>query len=93
MSFKNRRLIGVTWDYRLAQCSRNSAGGGGITFSYLKSVNNVIEIFFCLHYLIIRACGYYRVSLWPLKVVRTTGFMKGLFTEAEMNSDNVKVCA
>ncbi len=26
-----------------------------------------------------------------LKVIKQTGFMKGLYTEAEMNSDNVKV--
>ena len=25
-----------------------------------------------------------------LQVIKTTGFMKGLFTESEMNSDNVK---
>ena len=25
------------------------------------------------------------------QVIKTTGFMKGLFTEAEMNSENVKV--
>lgn len=27
-----------------------------------------------------------------LKVIRSTGFMKGLYTESEMKSDNVKVC-
>jgi len=26
-----------------------------------------------------------------LQVIKTTGFMKGLFTDVEMNSDNVKV--
>lgn len=30
-------------------------------------------------------------SLSLLKVIRTTGFMKGLYTDAEMKSDNVKV--
>jgi hypothetical protein len=32
-------------------------------------------------------CDY--VSIF--QVIKTTGFMKGLFTEAEMNSENVKV--
>lgn len=30
-------------------------------------------------------------SLYLLKVIRMTGFMKGLYTDAEMKSDNVKV--
>lgn len=29
--------------------------------------------------------------LYVLKVIRMTGFMKGLYTDAEMKSDNVKV--
>lgn len=29
--------------------------------------------------------------LYLLKVIRMTGFMKGLYTDAEMKSDNVKV--
>lgn len=28
---------------------------------------------------------------FSLKVIRMTGFMKGLYTDAEMKSDNVKV--
>ena len=28
---------------------------------------------------------------FALQVIKTTGFMKGLFTDVEMNSDNVKV--
>lgn len=29
--------------------------------------------------------------LYLLKVIRTTGFLKGLYTDAELKSDNVKV--
>lgn len=35
--------------------------------------------------------GLTTALLYLLKVIRTTGFMKGLYTDAEMKSDNVKV--
>lgn len=31
------------------------------------------------------------MALCLLKVIRVTGFMKGLYTDAELKSDNVKV--
>lgn len=38
------------------------------------------------------SCGALTVALFfLLQVIRMTGFMKGLYTDAEMKSDNVKV--
>lgn len=38
-----------------------------------------------------RLWGADTTLLYVLKVIRMTGFMKGLYTDVEMKSDNVKV--